>query len=99
MARNVRLEYAGAFYHVMARGNRRLPTFWDDEDRRAWLAALAEACGRTGWRVHAWVLLNNHYRSANINSATQSSNVGRCQKMLTDPYSALLCDGRRQGRA
>ena len=32
MARQLRLEYAGAFYHVMARGNRRLPIFWDEDE-------------------------------------------------------------------
>jgi putative transposase len=30
MARGIRIEYAGAFYHVMARGNRREPIFYDD---------------------------------------------------------------------
>jgi hypothetical protein len=40
VARNVRIEYPGAFYHVMARGNRRQPIFLDDDDRRFWLAAL-----------------------------------------------------------
>jgi hypothetical protein len=34
MARSIRIEYGGAFYHVMARGNRRERIFFDDEDRR-----------------------------------------------------------------
>jgi REP element-mobilizing transposase RayT len=33
----------------------------DDEDRRYFLKVLSEACGRTGWRIHAWVLMSNHY--------------------------------------
>jgi len=45
----------------MARGNRREPIFLDDDDRLFFLKALGEACGMTGWRVHAWVLMTNHY--------------------------------------
>ena len=61
MARSLRFQYAGAFYHVMARGNARAKIFLDDTDRTLFLRTLAEACGRTGWRVHAWVLMGNHY--------------------------------------
>ena len=61
MARSLRIELAGGFYHVMARGNRREKIFLDDDDRRFFLATLADACGMTGWRVHAWVLMSNHY--------------------------------------
>lgn len=61
MARSIRIEYAGAFYHVMALGNRRELIFQDDEDRQGFLKVLAEACEKTGWRVHAWVLMSNHY--------------------------------------
>ena len=61
MPRSLRLEFPGAFYHVMARGNRRELIFHDDDDRRFFLNALSQACERTGWRVHAWVLLGNHY--------------------------------------
>ena len=61
MARSVRIEYAGAYYHVMARGNRREAIFEDETDRRFFLKCLSEACERTGWQVHAWVLMSNHY--------------------------------------
>ena len=57
MARSIRLEFEGAFYHVMARGNRRAAIFVDDPDRRFFLKCLAEACEKTGWVVHAWVLM------------------------------------------
>ena len=46
---------------MMARGNRRAAIFVDDEDRRFFLKCLAEVCEKTGWRVHAWVLMSNHY--------------------------------------
>lgn len=61
MARGIRIEYHGAFYHVMARGNRRERIFRDEEDRRFFIRALGEVCERTGFRVHAWVLMSNHY--------------------------------------
>jgi len=61
VARQVRIEYAGAAYHVMARGACREPIFVDDKDRSAFLGKLGEACGRTGWRVHAYALMGNHY--------------------------------------
>jgi len=43
MARPVRIEYAGAVYHVMARGNQGQPIFADDVDRKAWLNTLGQA--------------------------------------------------------
>ena len=61
MARSVRIEFPGAYYHLMARGNRREAIFLDDDDRRFFLQCLAEACEKTGWRVNAWVLMANHY--------------------------------------
>lgn len=61
MARPLRIEFPGAAYHVMARGNQGQEICADDGDRQMWLATLGEACRRTGWRVHAWVLLGNHY--------------------------------------
>jgi REP element-mobilizing transposase RayT len=61
MARSIRIEFPGALYHVMARGNRRERIFLDDDDRRFFLKTLSEACEMTGWRVHAWVLMGNHY--------------------------------------
>lgn len=61
MARQLRVEYDGAVYHVMSRGDRREPIFHDDSDRHGFLSALTEICGRTGWRVHAYVLMDNHY--------------------------------------
>ncbi len=61
MPRSLRIQYPGAFYHVMARGNGRADIFRGDADRTLFLRTLGEACGRTGWRVHAWVLMRNHY--------------------------------------
>ena len=61
MARTIRIEYARALYHAMARGNQGRPIFQDDQDRRRFLETLAEACEKTGWRIHDCVLMGNHY--------------------------------------
>jgi putative transposase len=61
MARRERVEYPGAAYHVMDRGDQREAIFHDDEDRERFLKTLAQVCERTGWRLHAYVLMNNHY--------------------------------------
>ena len=52
MASQLRIQYAGAVYHVMNRGDRRVAIFHDDADRRRFVETLAEACAKTGWQVH-----------------------------------------------
>ena len=61
MARKVRVEFEGATYHVMCRGDRRENIFEDDLDRARFLETLREVCRRTGWKIHAYVLMSNHY--------------------------------------
>ncbi len=61
MPRKPRIEYDGAVYHVMSRGNRQEEIYRDNADRERFLETLTEVCARTGWIVHAYVLMNNHY--------------------------------------
>src|SRR5579862_5488229 len=61
MARKLRIEYPGALYHVMNRGDRREPIFKDDKDRELFLETLGQACAKTGWQVHAYCLMPNHF--------------------------------------
>jgi REP element-mobilizing transposase RayT len=61
MARPVRVEFAGAVYHVTARGNERRAIFRDDRDRERFLATVAEMVERFGLRVMAYCLMPNHY--------------------------------------
>jgi putative transposase len=56
MPRQLRLQYPGAMYHVMSRGNRREKSFLDDVDRQDFIKTLAEACQKTGWQGHAYCL-------------------------------------------
>ncbi len=61
MARKLRIQYPGAVYHVMNRGDRRESIFHDDDDRQRFIETLGEACGKTGWQVHAYCLMPNHF--------------------------------------
>ena len=61
MARPLRFQYAGASYHVMARGDGGKAVFEEDKDRFDFLDRLGKVCGSHGWRIHAWVLMGNHF--------------------------------------
>lgn len=61
MARRPRIEFAGAFYHVISRGDYGEAIYQDDEDQKRFLMCVGEVCERTGWRIYAFVLMTNHY--------------------------------------
>jgi putative transposase len=61
MGRRLRVQYPGAIYHVMNRGDRREEIFQDDTDRDCFLRTLGQACEKTGWQVHAYCLMSNHF--------------------------------------
>jgi len=56
MPRAKRIEYPGACYHTMCRGNHGQEIFRTDEGRRLFLSTLGEVTEQTGWRIHAYVL-------------------------------------------
>ena len=61
MARKPRVHFTGALYHVMCRGNQGQSIFTDDQDRRRYLDLLRESQKRFGYRLFAYVLMDNHY--------------------------------------
>jgi len=61
MARPLRIEYPGACYHVMCRGNQSREIFETDKDSNLFVRTLGELCERNGFVVHAWCLMGNHY--------------------------------------
>jgi len=81
MARPLRIERAGGWYHVTSRGNERRPIFRDDRDRGHFVELLAEMASRFGVRLHCFVLMDNHYhlmlelREANLSRAAQWLNL------------------------
>jgi len=64
MARKIRWEEAGAYYHVINRGNYRQWIFEDEGAKRAFEATLFEACERAGWVLHAFCIMGNHFHLA-----------------------------------
>ncbi|MEO7799110.1 MAG: transposase [Opitutaceae bacterium] len=64
MARPLRIEAEDGVYHVLNRGNYLADIFRGEKTRAAFLNCLAETCAKTGWRVHAWCLMSNHYHLA-----------------------------------
>src|ERR1039458_3639781 len=61
MPRKLRIEYLGAIYHVMSRADGKGDIFLSDVDRQDFLKTLAEACLKTGYQVHAYCLMRNHF--------------------------------------
>jgi len=81
MARPLRIDVRGGFYHVMGRGLERRRIFADDRDRRRWVERLGELPARFGVAIHAYALMENHYHllletpQANLSQAVQWLNV------------------------
>lgn len=81
MARPLRIEHPGGWYHVTARGNERRAIFRDDRDRAHFLELLEIMVGRFGLLLHCFVLMDNHYhlivelRRANLSLALQWLNM------------------------
>ena len=61
MARPLRIEFPGALYHVMSRGNERRRIVRDDADRQKWIEWLRRTVETHGWRLHGFVLMPNHH--------------------------------------
>jgi putative transposase len=113
MARKVRVQYPGAIYHVMNRGDRRNAIFEDDGDRQRFLDTLGEACDKTDWQVHALCLMCNHFHmvveTPNPNLVrgmkwflgTYTTRFNRRHKefghLFSGRYKALIVDGSDDG--
>jgi putative transposase len=111
--RKLRVQYPGAIYHVMNRGDRREPIFKDAADRRRFLDTLGEACGKTGWQVLAYCLMPNHFHlvvetpQGNLVAGMKwflgayTSRFNRRHKvsghLFSGRYKALIVDGSGNG--
>ena len=83
MARALRIERPGGRYHATARGNERRDIFRDDSDRFHFLELLGELSERFGVRVHAYVLMDNHYH---LLLETPEANLSRAMQWLNGSY-------------
>jgi putative transposase len=113
MPRTLRVEYPGAMYHVMSRGNRRQDIYLDDVYCHDFLKTLAEACQKTDWQVHAYCLMSSHYHlvietpNANLVSgmawlqSTYTIRLNHRHKLighvLSGRYKAQLVEGSGKG--
>jgi len=113
VARKLGVQYPGAIYHLMNRGDRREPIFKDDADRARFLETLGQCCTKTEWQVHAGCLRNNHFHlvietpKANLVAGmkwflgTYTARFNRRHKLFghlfSGRYKALLVDGSGDG--
>ena len=84
MSRPLRLEFAGALYHVTARGNAREAIFRDDEDRAMFLDLVGREIAQQRWRCYAYCLMGNHYH---LLIETAEPNLTRGMQRLNQVYT------------
>lgn len=94
MARPLRIEFAGALYHVTSRGDRREAIYEDEADREAFLEVLAEVIERYNWVCHAYCLMTNHYH---LLIETADGNLSKGMRQLNGIYTQA--SNRRHSRA
>ncbi|MEC4890009.1 MAG: transposase [Nitrospira sp.] len=84
MARQLRLEYPGALYHLTARGNEQQSIFHDDTDRQHFLTLLGREILQQRWRCYAYCLMGNHYH---LLLDTPEPNLSRGMRRLNGSYT------------
>jgi putative transposase len=93
MTRPLRIEFAGALYHVTARGNARAAIVRQDSDRELWLETLGQVVGRFNWLCYAYCLMDNHYH---LMIETPDGNLAAGMRQLNGVYTQRF--NRRHGR-
>jgi REP element-mobilizing transposase RayT len=99
MARKVRIQYPGAIYHVMNRGDHGEEIFHGDADRKRFLSTLEECCQKTGWQVNRFCLMSNHFHlvveTPNANLVVEMKwLLGTYTKRFNGRHKAFLSRGR-----
>src|SRR5215813_3960948 len=84
MARPLRLEYPGAVYHVMARGQERSTIFREDADRERFCSILGAVVEDEGWQLHGYCLMGNHYH---LLVETPDGHLSRGMRALNGRYA------------
>ena len=84
MARPLRIQYEGAFYHVTARGNEKKDIFRDDQDRNKFIQILESVAKKYRWIIHAYCLMNNHYH---LILQTPMKNLSSGMRQLNGVYT------------
>jgi len=84
MARQLRLEYPGALYHITARGNEQQTIFRAQTDRQHFLTLLGREILQQQWRCYAYCLMDNHYH---LLLDTPEPNLSRGMRRLNGSYT------------
>nr|WP_298145721.1 transposase [uncultured Pseudomonas sp.] len=84
MARPLRIEFAGALYHITSRGDGREDIYLSDHDRELFLSVLDEVCQRFNWHCHAYCLMSNHYH---LLIETPDANLVQGMRQLNGVYT------------
>jgi putative transposase len=87
MARPLRIEYAGAVYHITSRGNEKKAVFKTDQDRTNFLNTLQHVKKRYNWICHAYCLMDNHYH---LLIETPEGNLAIGMRQLNGVYTQLF---------
>src|SRR5574341_74609 len=87
MARALRIELAGSFYHVTCRGNERKAIYRDDTDRQAFLTKLQDSLRIYQVELHAYVLMDNHFH---LMVRTQRGNLSQFMRHFNISYTSLF---------
>lgn len=87
MARPLRLEFAGALYHITSRGNERKPIYFGDADFEMFLSILGNVCERYNWVVHAYCLMTNHYH---LLLETPEANLSKGMRQLNGTFTQAI---------
>ena len=93
MARPLRIEFAGAVYHVTSRGNARADIFEADSDRETFLRILGAVVKRFNWLCHAYCLMNNHYH---LLIETPEGNLSAGMRQLNGVYTQAFNRAHRR---
>lgn len=94
MARALRVEFPGSWYHVTARGNERRAIFRSDRDRSPLLELLGECTTRFGLRLHAYAFMPNHYH---LMVETPGGGLSHAMRWLNVSYTVWF--NRKHGRS
>jgi putative transposase len=87
MARPLRIEYPGAWYHVMNRGRRKERIFFDDSDYRKFLSLIGKCFDLFELETCAYSLMPNHYH---LLVRTPRSNLSRCMRHLDGVFTQYI---------
>lgn len=87
MSRPLRLEFAGALYHITSRGNGRKAIYLEESDFALFLELLNDVCEQYNWVIHAYCLMSNHYH---LLLETPDGNLSKGMRQLNGVFTQSM---------